>query len=238
MNLYDTNGQISQQWTASNREWKVTDASGTLQILSRGDGTGGEMTFYQDDGQAGVVIDGDNGGDGEIRVYDQNGSPSVTIVGHDSGGNGRVITDVLEITGGADLSENFDISGDTQVEPGMVVCIDPDATGKLVQSREPYERTVAGIVSGAGGVRTGMLMGQRGSEADGEHPVALTGRVWTWCDASQGAIAPGDLLTTSDTAGHAMRVENHTQANGAILGKAMSKLESGRGLVLVLVSLQ
>jgi len=59
------------------------------------------------------------------------------------------------------------------------------------------------------------------------------------CDASSGAIEPGDLLTTSARPGHAMRVDDHARAVGAILGKAMSPLDDGeRGLVLVLVSLQ
>ena len=44
-------------------------------------------------------------------------------------------------------------------------------------SDEAYDRKVAGILSGAGGVKPGMLMAQKGSEADGADPVALTGRV-------------------------------------------------------------
>jgi hypothetical protein len=35
-----------------------------------------------------------------------------------------------------------------------------------------------------------------------------------------------------------MKVTDHAQAQGAILGKAMTSLEAGEGLVLVLVSLQ
>jgi hypothetical protein len=35
-----------------------------------------------------------------------------------------------------------------------------------------------------------------------------------------------------------MKVTDHAQAQGAILGKAMSPLTQGRGLVLVLVTLQ
>jgi hypothetical protein len=83
-----------------------------------------------------------------------------------------------------------------------------------------------------------MLMGQVGTPADGKHPVALTGRVYVLADAAKDAIAPGDLLTTSDTPGHAMKVAEPARAQGAIIGKAMSALKEGRGLVLVLVSLQ
>lgn len=150
---------------------------------------------------------------------------------------GRTSTDVLEIRGGSDLSERFDVRG-TVPEPGMVVCIDPEHAGNLLVSSTAYDRTVAGIISGAGGIRTGMLMGQENSVADGKSPVALTGRVYCLVDASAGAIVPGDLLTTSDKPGHAMKVIDHAKAQGAILGKAMSSLKEGKGLVLVLVTLQ
>ncbi len=154
-------------------------------------------------------------------------------------GTGRAVVNVLQINGGADLSEQFDVKATAgEVRPGMVVCIDPTDAGKLVVASSAHDRTVAGIISGAGGINPGMLMGQRGSEAHGAHPVALTGRVYAWADAAGGSIEPGDLLTTSDTPGHAMRVSDYDKARGAILGKAMTKLEGGRGLVLVLVSLQ
>ena len=83
-----------------------------------------------------------------------------------------------------------------------------------------------------------MLMGQKGSEADGARPVALNGRVYCWVDASTAPIEPGDLLTSSDTPGHAMRASDYTKARGAILGKAMSPLKTGRGLVLAPLILQ
>jgi hypothetical protein len=66
----------------------------------------------------------------------------------------------------------------------------------------------------------------------------MTGRVWCREDAGYGAIAPGDLLTTSATPGHAMRATDVSRRAGAVIGKAMTSLEGGRGLVLVLVSLQ
>jgi hypothetical protein len=153
--------------------------------------------------------------------------------------SGKTSVSVLQITGGADLSEQFDVRPTaTEIRPGMVVCIDPDRPGKLMVSTASYDRTVAGVISGAGGVQPGMLMGQRGSVADGSQPVALTGRVYVHADASQGAIRPGDLLTTSDMPGHAMKVTDHERARGAILGKAMTALSEGTWLVLVLVSLQ
>ncbi len=162
---------------------------------------------------------------------------------------GTIQTEVLKITGGSDLSEQFDINKPINIDgiiahealkikPGMVVCIDPENPGKLLINKEAYDTKVAGIISGAGGVQPGMLMGQKGSVADGKYPVALTGRVYCYTDATKNSIQPGDLLTTSDTPGHAMKVTEYAKAHGAILGKAMSPLENGKGLVLVLVTLQ
>lgn len=151
----------------------------------------------------------------------------------------------LQITGGADFAENFDVnaaptasSETAKVEAGMVVSIDAANPGKLALSTKAYDHRVAGIISGAGGVNPGMTLRQEGTLANGKQPVALSGRVYCWVDASQGAIEPGDLLTTSSTPGHAMKVMDSAKAQGAIIGKAMTGLKEGRGLVLVLVTLQ
>lgn len=150
--------------------------------------------------------------------------------------NGTASVNVLEITGGSDLAERF--TTHQEFEPGTVMCIDADNPGALKMSTKPYDRTVAGVVSGAAGLNTGMILGQENHEVTGATPVALTGRVYVKADATQGAIVPGDLLTTSSMPGYAMKVTDYRLAHGAIIGKAMSKLDSGTGLVLVLVGLQ
>ncbi|HKQ74636.1 MAG TPA: hypothetical protein VJ810_13175 [Blastocatellia bacterium] len=158
---------------------------------------------------------------------------------------GLVSVDSLKING-ADFAENFDVNvADTtgeatmaKVEAGLVVSIDPVNPGKLQLSAQAYDRRVAGIISGAGGIKPGMMMSQEGTMADGKYPVALSGRVYCWVDASQGAVEPGDLLTTSATPGHAMKVVDSAKAQGAVIGKAMTGLKEGKGLVLVLVTLQ
>ena len=67
-------------------------------------------------------------------------------------------------------------------------------------------------------------------------PVALSGIVPCKVDADFGAIRVGDLLTVSSTPGHAMRsVDN---APGTILGKALESLDSGKGVIRVLVMLR
>lgn len=149
----------------------------------------------------------------------------------------------LRILGGSDLAEPFDIHAapnqPEQVVPGMVVIIDPDHPGDLRLSDQGYDTRVAGIVSGANGLAPGMVMkSEHQDKADGEHPVAMTGRVWCYVDASFGAIRPGDRLTTSPTPGHAMLASENGRAGGAVIGKAMTALNGGKGLVLVLVNLQ
>ena len=143
---------------------------------------------------------------------------------------------VLTITGGADLAEPFPMK-EENIEKGSVVVIDKEHPGRLKRSTQAYDKRVAGIVSGANGINPGIALKQEGALELGEN-VALTGRVYVLADAAHGAIEAGDLLTTSDTPGHAMKVADHGKAHGAVLGKAMSELKEGKGMVLVLVSLQ
>lgn len=152
--------------------------------------------------------------------------------------SGTLSVKTLTIRGGADLAEPFDVRNHEKIIPGMLLTIDPDNPGKLRMSKTAYDRSVAGVASGAGGINPGMTMRQEGSAAQGEIPVALSGRVYCMADASKGTIRPGDLLTTSDVPGHAMRVTDYTKAQGAVIGKAMTGLEKETGLVLVLVTLQ
>jgi len=149
--------------------------------------------------------------------------------------NGTFSVKVLQING-ADVAEPFAIS--TKHSPkGSVVIIDEENPGQLKLSDRPYDTRVAGILSGANGVRSGISLSQQGFNEGGEN-VALSGRVYALADAAFGAIKPGDLLTTSATPGHCMKVTDHARAQGAILGKAMGSLSHGKGMVLVLVTLQ
>jgi hypothetical protein len=144
----------------------------------------------------------------------------------------------ITIEGGSDLAEPFKISStDGEIPEGAVVVIDDANPGHLKISDQDYDTHVAGVVSGANGIHPGIQMQQQGL-LDGGKNVALTGRVYVQADASNGAIRPGDLLTTSSIPGHAMRVTDHARAAGAILGKAMTGLAEGKGMVLVLVTLQ
>jgi hypothetical protein len=188
----------------------------------------------------------DNAGYARGRIQSVNGTLTFETEGFINGtkpyayaaldGQGNFAVATLTIRGGADLAEPFPMKEET-VEKGAVVVIDKDHPGQLKRSTLAYDKRVAGIVSGANGINPGIALKQEGALDHGEN-VALTGRVYVQADAGNGAIEPGDLLTTSDTPGHAMKVTDHTRAQGAILGKAMGALNEGKGLVLVLVTLQ
>ncbi len=186
-------------------------------------------------------------GDGQLDVYSNN-SKIMSIrndavgIGTDVPGTkldvaGTTRTEVLIITGGADVAEPFPISNSEEIPKGSVVVIDEDNPGQLKLSDCPYDKRVAGVVSGAGGINPGLTLSQQGITDEGIN-VALSGRVYVLADCSNGAINPGDMLTTSSTPGYAMKATDRERSYGAVIGKAMSSLEEGRGLVLALVNLQ
>jgi hypothetical protein len=143
----------------------------------------------------------------------------------------------VAISGGTDIAERFSSASDQLIEPGTVVVVDEANPGQINPSGSAYATTVVGIVSGAGGVEPGLVLHQKGM-MEGPHVVAIAGRVYVKATAANDAIKPGDLLTSSDLAGHAMKATDHDLAFGAVIGKALTGLDSDTGLVLVLVNLQ
>lgn len=151
---------------------------------------------------------------------------------------GKVSVDVLQINGGSDLAEPFEIEAEgAEIEPGTIVIIDDEHPGQLMVSEREYDSRVAGVVSGAGGIKPGLTLQQDGILA-GKSLVAMAGRVYCKADARNAEIKPGDLLTTSSHRGFAMKATDRDRSHGAVIGKAMSALKDGTGLVLVLVNLQ
>lgn len=230
---------------AGNGNVGIDTITPTLKLDIQGD-------FGRNNGPATLNLWGSRVGDtGTQRgLFLQSGTDIVTFNGNDRVGigttapqttldvRGTISPEILRISGGADIAEPFAIASKDAIKPGMVVAIDPDNPGQLRISEEAYDRTVVGVVSGAGGIDPGLILQQAGMQVEDMHPVALTGRVYVWADAAEGAIQPGDFLTTSNTPGHAMKVTDHDQAQGATLGKATSVLDEGQGLVLVLITLQ
>ena len=234
------------------------DVNGQAIIRTGGNG-GGVVGFGSPNSETGMTITGNNRADlrfngATLKLVAGPGNSipsSANGIAIDTSGNvgmgtdtpqakldvrGTIRTGVLTITGGSDLAEPFLMSAGGAAK-GSVMVIDDDHPGRLKISDHAYDQRVAGIVSGANGINPGISLQQEGALEGGQN-VALSGRVYVLADAAFGAIKPGDLLTTSSTPGHAMKAARHSRSQGAILGKAMGSLKEGRGMVLVLVTLQ
>jgi hypothetical protein len=167
--------------------------------------------------------------DGRVGIGTENPAAALHVVG-DIIATGDIVLQ------NADCCEEFDLAtSDAEIEAGMVMVLD-DA-GCLTQCMEAYDKRVAGIISGAGDFKPGLVL-DRHPEQDHRAAIALMGKVFCKVDAQYAPIEVGDLLTTSSTPGHAMRATNALTAFGAIIGKALRPLRSGTGLIPVLVALQ
>jgi hypothetical protein len=133
----------------------------------------------------------------------------------------------------ADCAEEFDVA--EAVEAGSVMVLTDD--GSLARSSSAYDSRVAGIVSGAGSYKPALLLDRRDTGRI-RLPIALMGKVFCLVDADVHPVRVGDLLTTAERPGHAMRIADPARAFGAVIGKALAPLAAGIGLVPVLVSLQ
>ncbi|MFT7484540.1 MAG: hypothetical protein ACI9F9_000380 [Candidatus Paceibacteria bacterium] len=218
----DLNGDAYVQGTTVLHGDTTVNADLTVQgavLFANAPGSSQTVTEIRQEG-TGALVRGYIGGSLEYQVTN----------------TGRVVCNAIEIRGGGDLVEAFD-SPEGQVDPGTVMVIDPEHPGQLVPCSEPYDSKVAGATSGACGVSHGIKLSQEGV-LDGDILLAMSGRVYLKCTAANGAIKPGDLLTTASLKGHAMKATDRSRAMGAVIGKAMTCLDSGTGHVLVLVNLQ
>ncbi len=176
-------------------------------------------------GRTGNAHIGGGGQHGDLYLDNEDGETSL----HLSGETGAIHVE------NADCAEDFMVADGAVLEAGDVVVFDRSAA--LKPSDMSYGRRVAGVISGAGDTRPGIVLG-RGAHGGHRLPVALIGRVNCKVDAQFGAIDVGDLLTTSPRPGHAMKAGDPARAFGAVLGKALRPLTGGDGLIPVLVALQ
>jgi hypothetical protein len=149
--------------------------------------------------------------------------------------NGTINVGQDVVLTGADCAEEFDVESSAAIDAGTVMVVVEG--GALQPSAKAYDRKVAGVISGAGEYKPALILDRRRA-SDGRLPIALVGKVYCKVDADNGAIEVGDLLTTSPTPGHAMKASDPSQAFGAVLGKALQSLKSGKGMIPILVALQ
>jgi hypothetical protein len=158
----------------------------------------------------------------------------------------------LDVSGTAHVTSDLTVDGNIKAKfqdvaewvpathalpAGTVVILNPTKSNEVMASISAYDTRVAGVVS----ERPGLALGEEGKD---KVLVATTGRVKIKVDATKASIHVGDLLVTSDVEGVAMKSEPvdlggvKIHRPGTLIGKALEPLESGKGEVLVLLSLQ
>ena len=203
----------------------VTNSSGTIVIAAAPDQVGDGSVVWQSAAGAPkgiLLVSAQNAG--QVAVFNTAGQPRFILDGNSG-----------LISGAGDVAERFPSA--SRLEPGTLVSIDPARGGAVMAATRPYDRRVAGVVSGANNYHPGITLGADHSEKTAV-PVTLTGTVYALASNVNGPIRAGDLLTTSAVPGHAMRATDADAARGAIVGKALDDLRGDRGLVMILASLQ
>jgi hypothetical protein len=201
------------------------------------------LNFQTGSGQ--VVIRGDNGNVGigttsPTQPLEVNGNIKVDGT---AGTNGVIFPDgttqTTAWTGvlcGGDYAEDMRAhQAKDHYEPGDVLVLTSDDKSDVQKSVEPYSTMVAGIYAtkpGVVGLRDAV------SKATDKVPMAMVGVVPTKVSAENGPIHKGDLLVTSSRMGYAMKGTDRSRMLGAVIGKAMGSLNSGTGVIEVLVTLQ
>ena len=253
---------VSYSASAANGIYGVSNAGVGVEGVSTGSygiealSTNGHG-LYASGGQDGIVAEGGASGDGINAgagasgrgVYGAGGYAGVYGYETDTGAYGLLGYSGygIYISG----SHNFDLAEVYQAEPGAnlgkadVLVVSSTQDTKLGKSSKPYDPDMAGVYStrpamliGATSEKTGEVgigMGQVADSnlANGEVPLALAGRVPVNVVNEGGEIHRGDFLTSSSTAGYAMKM---THA-GPMLGTAMEDMTGNSGTITILISL-
>lgn len=135
---------------------------------------------------------------------------------------GPVSADALRLPSGA-LAQVF--KGAASLSPGDVV-VSEGGGARVATSATLADRRVIGVVVASAAL-------QLGGSGDGQISVALMGVVP--CKV-EGPVAPGDALICGGEPGHGRACADPASHAGAIFGKALEGLESGRGTIRVLIA--
>ena len=249
-------GRLHLLTTNSGGVVQVKNTSGQARaVLSTGAGDSGDLTLFDSETRKRSEIASESNGNHSLKVYNEFGK-RVAFIGQFSDGptggmilydkdGARVVSLGVRSNGEGfalisgeslrDYAEVLEISSREGIRPGSIVAYDSSTRG-LVAASASNARRVIGVISGAGGLRPGMVIGSR---ADGSHdiPVAMSGVIYARVSAEGGAVEPGDLLIPSSVPGVGMRAEDPARAIGSVFGKALEPWSGAadEGLVLMLV---
>lgn len=236
----------------------------TAEVIIGGVNSNGGITINNAENMRTILLDGANGNivlgggksDGDLTIKNTAGNDSVVLTGDGDiflggvGSNGEIIVknsndvETIKIKGSsgdieflnADFAEDFDIAEDTinEVHPGTVMSL--NQKGTLEPCCKSYDGKVVGVIAGAGKYKPGIVMDKSG--APNRLPVAIMGKVYCKVDARKVAIEIGDLVTTSEERGCAMKATDKIQAFGTVIGKALQPAKGSITMIPILVNLQ
>ena len=203
------------------------------QLIVGTDGKEGDLIIRDRDGHNVLVVDGNDAelivgagvNAGDIIVLDEQGDDTI----HLDGSSGDIIL------ANSDAAEDFELAATAEATPGAVMVLAGDGT--VGPCAAAYDRKVVGVVAGAGSFRPAIVLGRRPGLEERRVPISVMGKAACRANAAYGAIEVGDLLTSSATAGTAMRVADAPRAFGAVIGKALTPLREGTGLVEMVIGL-
>ena len=252
-----TGGNGVHGLTSSNKDSAVFGEHTGQGVGVVGNGVGGGVMGQNTKGSFGVL--GNGAGEGVLgqsttsngvhgltssnkdsAVFGEHTGQGIGVYGKSTGGPAGFFEGNVTVTGditltNADCAEEFVVAATGTVEPGTVMVL--DQLGALQPSQQAYDKKVAGVISGAGDYRPGLILDKK-ETSEKRVPVALVGKVYCKVDAQYASIEVGDLLTTSPTPGHAMKAEDPLKAFGAVIGKALRPLQADLGLIPILIALQ
>jgi hypothetical protein len=205
--------------------WGASEAHEGVHAETKSASTAALAAFQTNEQSTTAALYAEHAGNGPAAVFAGNVHVS-----------GNLTADGDIVLSNADCAEDFDVVDAQKVEPGTVMVLGSD--GALRRSVQAYDRCVTGVISGANSYRPGIVLDKRSTSRNDRLPIALLGKVYCFADADPAPIEVGDMLTTSHTPGHAMKASDPVSAFGAVLGKALQPLRSGRGLIPILVALQ
>jgi hypothetical protein len=236
----------------------IANAQGKEAIIL--DGASEKIQIADDQGNVGVTIDGRvvpgqrmELSPGGITLFNNNNNvgglsgsgmlrcdgPLICGKASINGADGNISTDGtiecfdVHLRNG-DCAEEFDLEPGSDADAGSVLVLTEE--GRVTPCTTDYDTRVAGVMSGAGAYKPGLVLDRKGT-SEGRVPVTLMGKVFCKVDATTYPLRAGDLLTTSSLPGHAMRACSRARMPGAIIGKALRGLAQGRALVPILLAL-
>ncbi|MFH0856809.1 MAG: hypothetical protein V1860_02835 [bacterium] len=177
------------------------------------------------------------GGGADRFTILQNGNVGIGTA--DPGANKLKVAGAAEITGdltvggkfnasGADLAEEFSSAED--IPEGTVVVMDNLGYKSIKPCAHPYDEKVIGVVSDNASIIMGRL------KNNNKEVIAISGVVTVRTTNENGNIEKGDLLTSSEIKGRAMKASD--ERAGTIIGKALEECNNKYCEIKAIINLQ